>query len=78
LKALEYLNIAMNNIERIENLEGLESLEKLDLTLNFIGELTTVESLRFVCTTVSGVSCIVNFYNAGVLNPFVRREKHVY
>ena len=38
--------MAMNNIERIENLEGLESLEKLDLTLNFIGELTSVESLR--------------------------------
>jgi protein TilB len=47
LKALEYLNLAMNNIERIENLEGLESLQKLDLTLNFIGELTSVENLRY-------------------------------
>ncbi len=46
MKSLEYLNIAMNNIERIENLEGLESLQKLDLTLNFIGELTSVEKLR--------------------------------
>ena len=37
---LEYLNLAMNNIERIENTEPLEKLEKLDLTLNFIGEIT--------------------------------------
>ncbi|KAH8245376.1 hypothetical protein KR032_009547, partial [Drosophila birchii] len=46
LKRLEYLNAAINNIERVENLEGCESLNKLDLTLNFIGELTSVESLR--------------------------------
>ncbi|ETN60517.1 testis specific leucine rich repeat protein [Anopheles darlingi] len=46
LKRLEYLNVAINNIERIENLESLESLRKLDLTLNFIGELTSVDSLR--------------------------------
>ncbi|XP_017119477.1 protein tilB [Drosophila elegans] len=45
LKRLEYLNVAINNIERVENLEGCESLGKLDLTLNFIGELTSVESL---------------------------------
>lgn len=46
LKRLEYLNLALNNVERIENLAELESLNKLDLTLNFIGELTSVESLR--------------------------------
>lgn len=46
LKKLEYLNLALNNIERIENLDGLESLKKLDLTLNFIGELTSVNSLK--------------------------------
>lgn len=45
LKKLEYLNLAINNIEKIENLEGCESLQKLDLTLNFIGELTSVENL---------------------------------
>lgn len=45
LKKLEYLNIAINNIDRIEGLEGLESLQKLDLTLNFIGELTSIENL---------------------------------
>ena len=43
---LEYLNLAMNNIERIENTEPLESLEKLDLTLNFIGEITSVAVLK--------------------------------
>lgn len=46
LKKLEYLNLAINNVERIENLQGCESLHKLDLTLNFIGELTSVESLK--------------------------------
>lgn len=46
MKRLEYLNLAINNIEKIENLSGCESLQKLDLTLNFIGELTSVESLR--------------------------------
>ena len=35
----------MNNIERIENLEGCEFLNKLDLTVNFVGELTSVDSL---------------------------------
>lgn len=65
LKKLEYLNLALNNIEVIENLEGkiiihrfivlicitlscfpgCESLQKLDLTVNFIGRLTSVENL---------------------------------
>jgi len=43
---LEYLNLAMNNVERIENLECCESLQRLDLTLNFVGVLTDVEKLR--------------------------------
>ncbi|XP_067887855.1 dynein axonemal assembly factor 11 isoform X2 [Heterodontus francisci] len=46
LKKLEYLNLALNNIERIENLNGCEFLKKLDLTVNFVGELTSVESLK--------------------------------
>ncbi|XP_021927882.1 protein tilB homolog isoform X3 [Zootermopsis nevadensis] len=46
MKKLEYLNLALNNIERIENLEGCESLQKLDLTVNFVGELTSVQSLK--------------------------------
>ncbi|XP_031551019.1 protein tilB homolog isoform X2 [Actinia tenebrosa] len=46
LKKLEYLNLALNNVTRIENLEGCESLQKLDLTINFIGELTSIQSLR--------------------------------
>lgn len=45
LKELEYLNLALNNIEIIENLEGCESLKKLELTVNFIGDLTSVENL---------------------------------
>lgn len=46
MKSLQYLNLALNNIEVVENLEGCESLEKLDLTLNFVGELLSVEKLR--------------------------------
>ncbi|XP_072855451.2 dynein axonemal assembly factor 11 [Pogona vitticeps] len=46
LKRLEYLNLALNNIERIENLEGCEDLQKLDLTANFIGELSSIKTLK--------------------------------
>lgn len=46
LKELEYLNLALNNLEKIENLEGCEFLQKLDFTVNFIGDLLSVESLR--------------------------------
>lgn len=46
LKKLEYLNLALNNIEVIENLEGCESLQKLDLTVNFVGRLSSVASLE--------------------------------
>ncbi|KAM6954050.1 dynein axonemal assembly factor 11 [Aplochiton taeniatus] len=46
LKKVEYLNLALNNIEVIENLEGCESLQKLDLTVNFVGQLCSVELLR--------------------------------
>ncbi|KAM7074987.1 dynein axonemal assembly factor 11 isoform 2-T2 [Molossus nigricans] len=46
LKKLEYLNLALNNVEKIENLEGCEELTKLDLTVNFIGELSSVKTLR--------------------------------
>lgn len=45
LKCLKYLNLALNNIEIIEGLDGCESLEKLDLTLNFIGEISSVKKL---------------------------------
>ncbi|XP_070337714.1 dynein axonemal assembly factor 11 isoform X2 [Equus asinus] len=46
LKKLEYLNLALNNIEKVENLEGCEGLTKLDLTINFIGELSSIKTLR--------------------------------
>lgn len=35
-KSLEYLNLALNNIEVVEGIEHLEFLKKLDFTLNFI------------------------------------------
>ena len=46
LKKLTYINLAVNNIKVIEGLEGCESLERLDLTLNFIGDLTGVKTLQ--------------------------------
>jgi protein TilB len=46
LKDLKYLQLALNNITKVENLEGCESLEKLDLTLNFIKDLNTLETLK--------------------------------
>ena len=46
LKCLEYLNVSMNVIEIIEGLEGCENLKKLDLTLNFVGQISSVLSLR--------------------------------
>ncbi|KAJ3113698.1 Protein tilB [Phlyctochytrium bullatum] len=45
LKALRYLNLALNNIKLIENLEGCESLEKLDLTVNFIENPLCIDNL---------------------------------
>lgn len=46
MKRLDYLNVALNNIERIENLEGCEELRKLDMTVNFVGELSSIISLQ--------------------------------
>jgi protein TilB len=45
LKEVTYLNLALNNIEKIEGLEGSESLEKLDMTCNFIQLSSYFESL---------------------------------
>jgi len=36
LKELEYINLAVNNIEIIEGIRGCECLQKIDLTLNFV------------------------------------------
>ena len=43
---MEYLNVSMNVIEVVEGLEGCENLRKLDLTLNFVGQITSLLSLR--------------------------------
>jgi len=36
LKELEYLNMALNNVQIIEGIENCESLNKLDMTCNFV------------------------------------------
>ena len=48
LKVLEYLNVSMNAIEVVEGLDECETLRKLDLTLNFIGKITSIRNLRKV------------------------------
>ncbi|KAK7200266.1 leucine-rich repeat-containing protein [Novymonas esmeraldas] len=45
LKWLTYLNLAVNNITVIDGLQGCEALERLDLTLNFIADATSVQTL---------------------------------
>lgn len=45
LKALEYINLALNNVTVVEGLRGCEMLNKLDLTVNFVCDLLSVESL---------------------------------
>ena len=46
LHELQYLNLALNNISIIEGLDGCEKLNKLDLTMNFVVDITTVQSLK--------------------------------
>jgi len=80
LKKLEYLNLAINNVERIENLHGCESLQKLDLTLNFIGELTSVESLQTNIELrelfLTGNPCTGEDFCPPTFNTQQRRRRH--
>ena len=46
MKDLEYLNLALNNIQKIEGLQSCEFLKKLDLTVNFIDYDTLQESIN--------------------------------
>lgn len=49
-KSLEYLNLALNNLDRIPNIiDHLEFLNKLDLTLNFIDVDTLEETIDSLC-----------------------------
>lgn len=50
LKDLEYLNVALNNIEKIEGLEGCEFLNKLDMTVNFVDVDVLEESIRHLAS----------------------------
>lgn len=38
-KALNYLNLAINNVTKLQNLQKCEALQKLDLTMNFIDKV---------------------------------------
>ncbi|KAK4299619.1 hypothetical protein Pmani_028120 [Petrolisthes manimaculis] len=46
LRGLEYLNLALNNLESVSGLERCEALQKLDLTANFITHLTSLLTLQ--------------------------------
>ncbi|KAK7073405.1 Protein tilB [Halocaridina rubra] len=43
---LEYLNLALNNLESVQGLERCEALNKMDFTGNFITDLTSLTSLQ--------------------------------
>ncbi len=45
MRFLRYLNLAVNNITAIEGTEGCESLTKLDLTVNFVDDLSCIRNL---------------------------------
>lgn len=72
LKELEYLNLAVNNVQKIEGLKTCESLYKLDLTLNFIDCDTFKESIEHLALcpnikelTLTGNPCTdwVNYFD---------------
>jgi len=75
LKELDYLNLALNNIQVIEGLEGCESLRKLDMTINFIDIEHFSESINNLKANVmledlylTGNGCTdVDFYRPYVL-----------
>ena len=60
-KELEYLNLALNNIEVIEGIGHLEFLEKLDLTLNFIG----LDSLEVSVDCLKGLRSLRELFMLG-------------
>ena len=54
LKALNYLQLSLNNIEHIgSDIRGCESLEKLDLTMNFVKDLDSLKYLRILSFSAS-------------------------
>lgn len=61
LKELEYLNLALNNIDCIENISGCESLRKLDLTVNFI----RLDNLEESCINLAKCPNIKELYLVG-------------
>lgn len=50
LKELVYLNMALNNVEKIEGLQNCENLAKLDLTANFVDVDTLEDSINHLST----------------------------
>jgi protein TilB len=50
LKDLGYLNLALNNVQKIEGLSNCEFIYKLDLTVNFIDLDTLEESMDHLAT----------------------------
>ena len=45
-RELEYLNLALNNLEKVQGLARCEALVKLDFTANFIIDLLSLTSLQ--------------------------------
>ena len=60
-RSLEYLNLALNNINKIQGIRGMEWLKKLDLTLNFIN----VDALEESVNELSGCRSLEELYLLG-------------
>lgn len=71
LRELEYLNLALNNIEMVEGLENCDSLYKLDLTCNFINAKNLIKSL----VNIKKCKSLKEIYFLG--NPFTDFPNHL-
>lgn len=67
-KSLEYLNLALNNLDRIDSIDHLEFLNKLDLTLNFID----VDTLEETVDCLSQLRSLRELYLIG--NPCISND----
>lgn len=61
LKELQYINLALNNIQKIEGLQNCECINKIDLTANFVD----VDNLESSINHLAGRSSLRELYMMG-------------
>ena len=72
-KSLGYLNLALNNLDRINSIDHLEFLNKLDLTLNFI-DLDTLEETMDCLSQLRSLRELYLIGNPCIVNDAVKDE----